>query len=405
MKMATLISGILMVVLGIFSLIFYDHYWSPKRQAETMLREAILIAERKTPEATNDALKILTSIYAKYQELPVASRALMHIGLAYEKLGLNESALEKYNFLKSNARGLNRSEQDLISKRIAHIQILRNYSDEAVSQLYQLLSRSTDMRFRSQIYTELGMLYYKEGQLKKALNAYSIAEKEYGHNRNATLGKAQVLKALGDHDQAFGIYQGFLKYGFEGSDESKEVSFHFRNQAYQRGRESLERKSYWQAVRYFRIVLDKFPASQEASQSLYWIAEAYFGLGKFYPAIEYFKRVAVLDKHDKKDDALFKLGESYFELKKFEIAAKYFNDIIRYYPGSSYFNLAKEWKEQCENEILSRMKSSQRNVPLPEERTFSNQKDETDISQDEPRNHSAGNTKVTAPSGKGFTEL
>ena len=69
------------------------------------------------------------------------------------------------------------------------------------------------------------------------------------------------------------------------------------------------------------------------------------------------------------DDAIFKMGEAYFELNKFDLAAKQFNDIIVKYPNSNYFNLAKEWKEQCENEILHRMKTSQRKNGLSDRDT------------------------------------
>lgn len=361
MRIATLASGIVFILLGILSIVFYEQYWSPQHKAETMLREAVLIAERKTPQATNESLKILTSLYAQYRELDIANRALLHISMAYENMGLNESALEKYQYLQNNPRGLSENERNLISKRIAHIQILRNYSDEAVSQLYQLLSKSTDLKFRSQVYTELGMLYYKSGEFKKSLNSFEIAEKEYGHNRNASLGKAKVLKKMGRHDEAFQVYQRFLGHNFSQSDQFKDVIYSFRTDAFSLGRESFNQKHYWQAIKYFRMVLEKFPHSREAARSEFYLGESYFKLGRFYPAIRFFKRIAGREKDSKIDDALFRLGESYFELKKFEIAAKYFNDILVKFPGSNYASMAKDWKDQCENEIIRRMKSSMNN--------------------------------------------
>jgi tetratricopeptide (TPR) repeat protein len=360
MRITALVMGILLILMGVLSFVFYEQYWAPKRAAEAMLREAIMISERDTPEATNESLKILTSLWARYQDMPIANKALLHIGMAYEKMGLNESALEKFRYLSQNMRGLSGDDRNLLVRRIAHIQILRNYSDEAVSQLYQLLTKSTDGKFRSQIYTELGMLYFKMKKFDKAQNALEIAEREDSSNRYATLEKAKVLRSLGQHDKVFDIYDNFMSYDKKNHPiQSKDVVYSFRTEAFQRGHEEFKKGRYWTAIKYYKIVASRFGGTKEGVKALYWIGEAYFKLGNFKNALAYFSRVKDFSGSDLVDDAIFKMGESFFEMRKFDLAAKEFNDIIIRFPNSNLINLAKEWKEQCENEILHRMKSSQ----------------------------------------------
>lgn len=360
MRISGMVTGIILILLGVLSLVFYEQYWAPKRESEALLREAILIAERDTTESTNEALKKLTFVWAHYQNLPVAKKALLRIGMAYEKLGLNESALEKYRYLSQNGTGLSKSDRNILGQRIAHIQILRNYSDEAVSQLYQLLNKSSDSKFRSQIYTELGMLYYKNRKFKKALNALEIAERENGANRHATLEKAKVLRALGQHDKVFSIYQNFMRYDKDNHPSSKDVVYNFRKEAFSRGYEEYKKRRFWRAIRYFKIVVNRFRGTSHGIKAYYWIGESYFRLGNFKRAISYYSKLREYPASKLVDDATFKMGEAYFELNKFDLAAKQFNDIIVKHPNSNYFNLAREWKEQCENEILHRMKTSQR---------------------------------------------
>ncbi len=361
MRLATFIVGVMMVLMGVLSFAFYEQYWAPREKAETMLREAIMVSERNTPEATNESLRILTSLWAKYQKFPVANKALLHIGRAYERLGLNESALEKYKYLQENSRGLTKKDRHLVEKRIAHIQILRNYSDEAVAHLYNLLQKSNDKKFRSQIYTELGMLYIKKKNFKKALESLEIAIREDGYNKHATLQKAKVLRYMGKDDAVFNIYDNFLSYNTADKPHGKDIMYSYKTQAYGRGISYFKNRNYWQAIKYFNIVLKKFPNSNQAAWAHFWKGESYYALKRFGRAIQsYQKYIRVLSNGSKAPDAMFKIGESYFELQKFEIAAKYFSKLILRYPNSSLVSLAKEWKEQSENEILHRMRSSKK---------------------------------------------
>lgn len=443
MRVTTLILGISMILLGVLSFAFYEQYWGPRNRAEVRIREAKMIFERDTTQATNEALKILTSVWAKYQDFDVANQALLYIARSYERLGMNESALEKYRYLSQQNLGLSEKDKQLISKRIAHIQMLRNRSDAAFSHLYGLLQKSQDSKFRSKVYTELGMLYSKNKNYKKALESLEIANQEDGGNKMALLEKANVLRKLGQDQEVFDIYDRFLAYYSADQEGSKDVLYRYRNQAMRRGLSQFRKGSYWQAIRYFDIVRKKFSSSKEGALAAYWKGESYYRLAeddriketlrrsRFSRALTSYKRfLRQASSNSKADKALFHMGDIYHKMGKNESAITYFNKVIQRNPQGGLAQQAKRWKRKLEEQIYrqgpwgnnndSVDPTSESNVPheggneSPDQKPESSMKlkkddpftfDKEDEKDKSPSTSGASSNPQRASSNSGLTEI
>ena len=370
MKTKTII-GVLLIVCGLGLFIYYDQYIQPEREASQLLVEAKMIYERGNREAVNNAIDLFTKIIARYPDTEVVGEAYYYIGQCYEKLGLKRLAYLKYVYLlKNNREQLPESLQRDLVVRLAHINVLKKYSEEAIHQLYALLNSSMNREFRSRVYSELGHIYLRTGEYSKARRMFEISLGEYGRNEDAILGRARALKHLGKAGDAYDNYDYFLKYYGEISQYTDDVKTSYREQAYQSGLHAFRKGQYWQAISFFKRVLTHFPGHSKSENALYWTGECYFQLKKFDRAIGYFNRVLTNGYYHKDQDAQIKKGYSYFMSKRFDLAAREFQKYIRYYPGGKYIAVAREWNKMSTKELRSRIQRSSSPEKAIEEETI-----------------------------------
>lgn len=356
MKTKTIIVGLILIVLGAGIYFGYDYYLN--NSAKELMVEARMIYERGDKTSINNAIDIYTKIIAKYPESKYLSNAYFHIARCYEMLGLQRLAYLKYMYLiKNGASGISPSLRKDVLIRLAHIKVLKKYSEEAVSQLFSLLNTSHNREFRSRVYSELGHTYLKLRDYGKAKRMFDISMSEFGSNEEAILGKARTLKWMGKDDEAYDLYEHFLKYYGAVSQYTNDVRNAYREQAYYSGLNAFRKGQYWPAISYFARVIRNFSYHRISENALYWTGECYYGLGRFDRAISYFNRALTNGFYHKDEDARIKKGYSYFTSKRFDLAAREFQVYLQHYPTGKYAPIARNWKEMSTKELLFRIEN------------------------------------------------
>ncbi len=385
MKSKTIL-GILLITAGIVLIVYYDQYLRPEREAQELLVEGKMVFERGDEtgdkETINQAINTFTRVIVKYPKTSALTESYFYIGKCYEKLKLYRLAYMKYAYLiKNNRSSLNEDLRKEVLVRLAHINILKQYSEEGIDQLYGLLNTSFNKEFRSRVYTELGHTYLKLGRFEKSKRMFDISLTEYGGNEEAILGKARSYKHMGHDTQAYNLYDYFLKYYGAISQYTGDVRRSYREQAYQSGLSAFRRGHYSAAISFFRRILIHFPYDRKAENALYWTGESYFAMKKFNTALGYFNRVLRNGYYHKDQDAQIKKGYAYFLSKRFDLAAREFQTYLRNYPRGRHASVAREWKMMSSKELLYRIRSKK--LPRIEEEDEITPKDEMPIEDDE----------------------
>ena len=358
MKTKNIFLGIGLIILGIGLFVYYDFCIKPDREARALLVEGRMIYEREDKISINNAINVFTKIIAQYPESDVVADSFYHIGRCYEKLGLNRLAYLKYVYvLKNNAGKISGEEKREILVRLAHIKALKQHSEEAVNQLYSLLNSSYNKEFRSRIYTELGHTYMKQSQYKRAKRMYDISLSEYGSNEDALIGRARAFKRMGRDNEAYDLYDQFLKYYGAVSQYTSDVRKQYRDEAYNSGLNAFRHGRYSAAISFLNRVLVNFYNDKKSENALYWTGESYYAMRQFDRAIGFFNRTLANGYYHKDQDARIKKGYAYFSSKRFDLAAREFQLYLRYYPRGTYVSVARNWKEMSTRELLLRMKA------------------------------------------------
>jgi tol-pal system protein YbgF len=92
------------------------------------------------------------------------------------------------------------------------------------------------------------------------------------------------------------------------------------------------------------------PTNELADNSQYWLAECYYSQKNYKRAIIEFEKVFTFPGTDKDDDAQLKLGHSYLSMGNIEKAKEEYQRLIDYFPGSEFYEKAKEALNQLNNE-------------------------------------------------------
>lgn len=357
------IIGIVFIVVGICIFAYYEINIKSEMGAREYLRRAKLSYERGTKESINRSIDIFGELIAKYPDTNSAVEAFYYIGKCYENLGLNRLAYLKYVYLLKNNTEIPDNIKAELRTRIARLRVMRNYSEEGVHQLLDLLRYTNNRDFRSRVYTELGHAYLKMGEFKKSNRMFDIALSENGSNEDALLGKARSFKRIGYDDKAYDLYEQFLKYNGNFSQYTGDVKKSFENQLYWSGYYSYVRGKYWNAISYFSRYLRNFSDYNRTENVLYLIGECYYSARNYDKAILYFNKTLSNSYTSRDQDARIKKGYIYFLSKKFDLAAREFQIYINDYPNGRHISTAKKWKDMSTKEILYRIK----NRSLPED--------------------------------------
>lgn len=384
MKGKNIIIGTVLILFGVGLFVYYDFYLKPNREAKELIVEGSMIYERGDKDSINNAINIFTKVIAKYPDSDRVNDAYFYIAQCYEKLGLQRLAYLKYVYLiKNKERSISSEFRKAILVRLAHINVLKRYSEEAINQLYGLLNTSYNNEFRSRVYSELGHTYLTQGEFQRAKKMFEISLSEYGSNEDAILGQARALKRMGRDAEAYDQYEYFLKYYGAVSQYTIDVKNSYRDQAYDSGLSAFRGGQYNSAISFFERVLRNFPYEKKSENALYWTGECYFAMSQFDKAIGFFNRVLSNGYYHKDQDARIKMGYAYFTSKRFDLAAKEFQIYLNQYSNGKYANIARSWKEMSTKELLLRIKA--RKAPELEKEEEGKELEEEELKIEEPK--------------------
>ncbi len=111
------------------------------------------------------------------------------------------------------------------------------------------------------------------------------------------------------------------------------------------GKELNKKARLLKAITLFDELIKKYPNTNRANSSKYWITQCYFAIGdyrKSYKTMNNFVNKFPQSKHI--PQILFQMGVSLDKLKLKKDSKKIFNTLIKLFPKSSYANKAKTYK-------------------------------------------------------------
>lgn len=354
MKQRNLIVGLILILFSFVFILIYVAKYIPENEAEDIFNEAKIIFEREDVNSIERSIDLFTKIIAKdkYNKTKYAPASYFFIGKAYEKIGLNRQAYTKYSYiLKNQSNHIDNETKSIIVTRMAHLKLMRNQTDEAIHDLMLLLSKSKNGEPKSRVYCELGYSYLYIKNFKKALESFNHALLENGKNEEALLGKARTLKRMGRDREVYEIYRDFLSYFGHESQYTGDVQKAYNIQAYYSGLNSARKGRYSEAIKYFDIVINKFPSHKLSENAYYWMGESYYGMRNYSKAISVFQKGLNNNLHHKDQDCRIKIGYCYFMMKQYDKAAKQFQIYIEQYEKGKYIERARQWKEASVKEL------------------------------------------------------
>jgi outer membrane protein assembly factor BamD (BamD/ComL family) len=353
MRSAYLGIGVACVILGGSVFAVYNIVIKPEREAKAILTESALIMEKGDKDSLSRTINTLRTIFVKYPETKAAPEAYFMTAQAYERLGLYRIAYIKYGYLLRKPLSIKTSDR-IKNEAAVHmnkIKILRSYSEEGIHNLYGMLGAAQNTDLRSKIYAELGQAYLRGGDTRRARNSFDIAMQENSSNEEAIIGKARTLKRSGLDDEAFLLYDYFIKYFGAVSPYTNDVRRTYMHELYSSGLRSYRAGGYYKAIDYFNRYLSRFGDSRLSENSYYWAGESYYSLRNYGNAVRYFDRVLTNGYYHKDEDARIKKGFSLFMLKRYDLAAKEFVKYLKDFPRGRFADDARRWHDMSTQEI------------------------------------------------------
>jgi predicted negative regulator of RcsB-dependent stress response len=203
MKSATVWIGAVIFTIGAGVFFIEREYVSGNKAASTRLEQGKLQLERFDEDGLRKGIDDLTAVVAQFPESSYAREARYHLAEAYERLGMRDVALGKYK--KLSEMPLTDELKTRVRFKIAKLQIMRNYSDEGMNQLLQLLNVTSDKSLRAEIYLEIGKYYQRKGLTADAKRNFQNALTENPDNREARAASGLVDSDYGNSVAMHGI--------------------------------------------------------------------------------------------------------------------------------------------------------------------------------------------------------
>ena len=104
----------------------------------------------------------------------------------------------------------------------------------------------------------------------------------------------------------------------------------------------LQNQNWADAISGFEELVKSDPTNELADNSQYWLAECYYAQNNYKRAIAEFEKVFTFPGTNKDGDAQYKIGLSYKNIGNVKKAKEEFQRLVDYFPGSDYYDKAKE---------------------------------------------------------------
>lgn len=138
------------------------------------------------------------------------------------------------------------------------------------------------------------------------------------------------------------------------------TSFNNISDIYQEANSYYFKKDYINAVKFFRKVINDYPASSYTDMALFGLGSCYFELENYRDAITvYSQLVEELPNSNYADDALFRIGESYERLTDYRNSNLYYSKLLNQYPNSLLNAQAREKVNKFTSSMFNEKKADE----------------------------------------------
>ncbi len=346
MKSVTVWIGAVIFTIGAGVFFIEREYVSGDKAARTRLEQGKLQLERFDEDGLRKGIDDLTAVVAQFPESIYAREARYHLAEAYERLGMRDVALGKYK--KLGEMPLSDDLKMRVRFKIAKLQIMRNYSDEGMNQLLQLLNTTSDKGLRAEIYLEIGKYYQRKGMQADARRNFQNALTENPDNREARAASGLSDPEYGNSVALHGILDKKADPlpGEHGDTDKKAAS---KGQPVNHGDlragvQAFVSGDYQKAV---RLLAGPAASDQpESEEALYYLGNSYLKLKQYRNAVHFLNK-AVGNKYRDRDEASYiKKGEAYYLNNQYQRAMHVFGFVSRHYPNGKYAQIAADWETE-----------------------------------------------------------
>lgn len=344
MRSATVWIGAVIFTIGAGVFFIEREYVSGHKAASTRLEQGKLQLERFDEDGLRKGIDDLTAVVAQFPESTYAREARYHLAEAYERLGMRDVALGKYK--KLSEMPLTDELKTRVRFKIAKLQIMRNYSDEGMNQLLQLLNATTDKTLRAEIYLEIGKYYQRKGLSADAKRNFQNALTENPDNREARAAAGLVDSDYGNSVAMHGILDKKQDPQVEPVTEEKKEQ---KTKPVESGNLRAGVQAFMSADYQRAVNLLTGPAASDSADSeeaLYYLGNAYLKLKQYRNAVHFLNK-AVSNKYRDRDEASYiKKGEAYYLNNQYQRALHVFGFVSRHYPNGKYAQIAADWETE-----------------------------------------------------------
>lgn len=346
MKSVTIWIGAVIFTIGAGVFLIEREYVSGDKAARTRLEQGKLQLERFDEDGLRKGIDDLTAVVAQFPESIYAREARYHLAEAYERLGMRDVALGKYKKLAEMPLS-----DDLKTRtrfKIAKLQIMRNYSDEGMNQLLQLLNTTTDKTLRAEIYLEIGKYYQRKGMQADARRNFQNALTENPDNR-----EARAASGLSDPDYGNSVaLHGILDKKADPlpteqptADKKLPSKILPVNQGDLRaGIQAFVSGDYQKAVRLLSAAANS--DQPESEEALYYLGNSYLKLKQYRNAVHFLNKAVGNNYRDRDEASYIKKGEAYYLNNQYQRAMHVFGFVSRHYPNGKYAQIAADWETE-----------------------------------------------------------
>lgn len=223
-----------------------------------------------------------------------ADYALYQSGLIY---GLLEQPEEKVSTLKRLIEQYPKSRYtiDAYNDVASEYMISKRYS-EAEKMYKRILEMYPGTQNTSKAYSTLGRIYYNDKRIDEAIGAYTKLYDEFKGGNDAATAAEMVKTIYTDEGRAKDYVKWAAVRGGITATQEDSVMFETAMNAY-------DRDDYVKAANSFESYLTEKPNGNFVISSQYYLAMSYEQAKQPQKAIEYYKKVAVANSGDMKEDA------------------------------------------------------------------------------------------------------
>jgi tetratricopeptide (TPR) repeat protein len=349
MRSMTLWIGAVVFTIGAGVFLIEREYISGDKVARVRLEQGKLQLERYDEDGLRKGIDDLTAVIAQFPDSVHAREARYYLAEGYERLGMRDVALGKYKKLLEMP--LTDSLKSRTRFKVAKLHIMRNYSDEGMNQLLQLLNSTSDKALRSEIYLEIGKYYQRKGLDADAKRNFQNALTENPDNREA---QAALGQGNGDYTNSVALHGILDKQSAatpeataskDAADKTTKVATPVKKYDLQAGIQAFTTAQYQRAIGLLAPAAQS--SSPESEDALYYLGNSYLKLKQYRNAVHYLNK-AVGNSYTSKDEASYiKKGEAYYLDSKYQRALGVFRFVTTHYPHGKYAQIAQDWETEA----------------------------------------------------------